>query len=342
MGINTDIEWCDSTVNCTSGCQGCELWNRALGVRHCYAGQIHEARLAKAFPDRYAPHFEDVRLIPGRMAEAASWSDLRGKPRKRKTWLNGSPRTIFVGDMGDVFSKAVPFEFIRDEVIGIAGSEKGRRHVWMLLTKQAVRAVEFGQWLVEDEGRDWPANVWMGVSVTSTKTKNRAEIMAYHPAATKYLSVEPMLGPVDFTSSVLRNYRLVIVGGESGTGARPCELAWIRSVVRKCQDTYICAFVKQLGSNPHGEWGDDDPPTYTLTRHAGGGIVNTTELSRHKNGRWKLRDGKGGTMEEWPRDLRIRQFPGDPATTTPLALGTPDETPLRPDLPGQGFLEFEG
>jgi protein gp37 len=88
MGSKTNIEWCDSTVNPTTGCDGCELW--AGDVRACYAGNLHESRLALTLPQLYAENFTDVRLAPGRMAAAAGWSDLRGKSSTRQA---GSGRT---------------------------------------------------------------------------------------------------------------------------------------------------------------------------------------------------------------------------------------------------------
>lgn len=93
MGDKTNISWCDSTVNPTSGCDGCELFNPLRPASAtCYAKGIHENRLARSYPDKYAAAFENVRLVPGRMAKAAAMSDMRGKPRRGKPWLNGKPR----------------------------------------------------------------------------------------------------------------------------------------------------------------------------------------------------------------------------------------------------------
>ena len=121
------IQWCDDTVNPTSGCQGCELGVPGRGGP-CSAGNLHETRLAKALPDQYAPNFEEVRLIPGRMHKMARCQDLTGRPRPNKPWLDGLRRKIFVGDLGDVFSKDVPNEFLRTEIMDVAASPHGSRH----------------------------------------------------------------------------------------------------------------------------------------------------------------------------------------------------------------------
>jgi protein gp37 len=198
MGSKTNIEWCDSTVNPTTGCDGCELW--AGDVRACYAGNLHESRLALTLPQLYAENFTDVRLAPGRMAAAAGWSDLRGKSRHGKPALDGLPRMIFVGDMGDIFSKDVPFEYLRDEVMAAATSSKGQRHVWLWLTKQSQRMVAFAEWL-DREGDLWPENVWTGVSVTAQVSLSRVSNLLRVPRAERlFVSAEPLLGPVDLDS----------------------------------------------------------------------------------------------------------------------------------------------
>ena len=172
MSVTTDIAWCDSTVNPTTGCDGCELWHR-LNKGSCYAGRLHETRMAKSLPHLYAPDFTEVRLAPGRMAKAAAWPDLRGKKRPDKPWLNGLPRMIFVGDMGDLFSYDVPLEHIEKEVMQTATGRGGRRHNWLLLTKQPKRMASFSAWRQKKYGAGWPYNVWCGTSITSKATAGR-------------------------------------------------------------------------------------------------------------------------------------------------------------------------
>src|SRR3954451_23834887 len=100
MSVKTKIQWCDSTVNPTMGCDGCEIWG--VQRKTCYAGTLHQ-RFGGVTPG-YAPRFEDVTLFPGRMEAAASWPSLVGKSRAGKAWLDGSPRIIFVSDMSDALS----------------------------------------------------------------------------------------------------------------------------------------------------------------------------------------------------------------------------------------------
>jgi len=291
MAQHTPIEWCDSAVNPVMGCDGCELWIPDRGVKHCYAGTIHKIRAGNP---GYAEAFLQPKTFAGRAAKAARWSDLRGKARPDKPWLNGLPRLIFVSDMGDALSRDVPFEFLRDEVIGAARSEAGRRHVWMWLTKQPHRMAEFARWLANDAnarfvagvGPVWPANLWAGTSLTEAKYKPRVRHLRDVPAAVRFLSVEPMIedvGPLD-----LDGIALVIVGGESGPKARPCDVTWLLNVKRQCEAAAISFFCKQLGAVPR-----------SLPLHMGDG----------SGMRLRLSDKKGGAWQEWPDALRVREMP---------------------------------
>jgi protein gp37 len=266
--IKTKIQWCDSTTNSTSGCDGCELWIPDQGGP-CYAGNTHEQRLSRSLPALYDPKFTNVRLIPGRMAAAARWSDLRGQPRPDKPWLDGLPRIIFIGDMGDVMSRDVPFEYLRDEVFAAITSTPGSRHLWMLLTKQPRRLAEFARWHTEE----WPQNLICGTSVTTQATTSRVRHLLTVPGL-RFVSAEPLWEHVQIPG--LEDLDLVIVGGESrqrGRPCRPCRLEWIRSLLADCRNASVPCFVKQLGST-HG-----------------------------------LHDSHGGDWSEWPKDLRVRQFP---------------------------------
>src|SRR4051812_42951992 len=112
----TEIQWCDSTVNPAMGCDGCELWVQGAGGRRtCYAGILHERRGGKNIG--FAPKFEIVTEFPGRMAKAARWPDLTGRVRDDKPWLDGLPRLIFVSDMGDALSAAIGFDYLKREII---------------------------------------------------------------------------------------------------------------------------------------------------------------------------------------------------------------------------------
>ena len=289
MSKESDIQWCDGTVNPTTGCDGCELWVPGKGGP-CYAGNCHERRMAKSLPQLYAADFNEVRLVPGRMAKAARWSDLTGTDRPDKPWLTGRPRVNFVGDMGDVFSAAVPFEYLAAEVVGVARSAAGARHVWMVLTKQAARLAEFSAWLAA-RGVEWPGNVWPGVSVTRQATVARVAHLTRvgGDGTVRFVSAEPLLERVTIP---MHGLSLVIVGGESGPGARTCDTSWVRSIVRQCKLAGVAAFVKQMGANA----------ATTL-----GGQPDTANGT--KQFPIRLKDKKGGEPAEWPEDLRVREFP---------------------------------
>lgn len=237
MSIKTSIEWCDSSVNPVMGCDGCELWMPEKGVEHCYAGTLHKMRGGQK---GYADQFDVPKLFPGRMAEAASWPDLSGTVRPDKPWLNGYPRMIFVSDMGDAFSKSVPLEYLRDEVIAAAESEKGKRHIWLWLTKQPHRMEQLA-----DMNGYWPANIWALTSVTSAQQTARIKHLLRVPAAVRGLSLEPLLGPLP--NLALTGIHWVIVGGESGLKARPLEPAWVTDIRDQCVRASVPFFFKQWG-----------------------------------------------------------------------------------------------
>lgn len=251
MGQHTLISWCDSTVNPSTGCDGCELHVPGKGGP-CYAGILHEGRLARSLPTLYAPTFTDVRMAPGRMNKASAWPDLTGVARPDKPWLDGQPRVIFVGDMGDVLSKAVSFEYLRDEVISNIVSPKGRRHLWLILTKRPRRTVAFSRWL-EQQGIAWPDNVMTGTSVTTQATAIRVGYLLEVPGR-RFVSAEPMKGPVDF-DPFLAGLSLLIVGGESGAAASPMHPDWARSVRDQCVAAGVPFLFKQ-----HGQWVPVDQP----------------------------------------------------------------------------------
>lgn len=243
MSSKTNIGWCDSTVNPTSGCDGCELW--AGDRRKCYAGVLHETRLAKAFPQMYAKDFRTVTLLGGRMAKAAAWSDLRGVDRIDKPWLNGRPRHIFISDMADALSAAVPDKFLLNEIIANVTSPAGRRHIWLWLTKQPQRMAEFCRWL-EAGGEYWPPNLWAGTSVTNQATADlRIPHLLKVSSAVHFVSVEPMLGAIDFGPPERFRIDWVIVGGESGPMARPLDIAALGRLANPAWRGNCALFIKQ-------------------------------------------------------------------------------------------------
>jgi protein gp37 len=277
----TKIEYCDSTTNGTSGCDGCELWDQRERV--CYAGKTHP-RLRHL--EGYGKSFTEVELLPGHVAAAARLSDLTGKPRlagkdyPAKSWLDGLPRIIFVSDMSDALSRAVSFDYLKTEFIDIFDSPAGRRHVWLWLTKRPRRMARFSAWLAA-QGIGWPANCCAGTSVTSRRTLGRLDALldAADLGAVRYVSVEPQREALDLSPWLLR-LAWVIQGGESGgRKARPFDLAWADDLRDQCRRFGVPYFLKQLGRNPV---------------EAGARLV--------------LQDGHGGDWREWPERLRVRQM----------------------------------
>lgn len=165
MGEKSKIEWCDSTVNPSMGCDGCELWTGE--ARICYAGRVHD-RLAGQ--SGYADAFERVKEFPGRMEVATKRSNLTGCKRRDKPWLDGLPRMIFVSDMSDLLSHTVTFDYILEEVIWNVLNEHGMKHRWLWLTKRPSRMADFHAWLRHTMKVQWPRNLWVGTSVTTQPT----------------------------------------------------------------------------------------------------------------------------------------------------------------------------
>lgn len=295
----TTIQWCDSTINPTSGCDGCELWNPATGKFDCYAGNLHEGRwagsLAVSHPEKYSPNFKDVRLIPGRVKAAVRWKDLRGVERPDKPWIpKEMPRLIFISDMADALSRAVPFEFLLEEIVNpIAGSP----HIGMWLTKQAKRLEEFGDWLA-DQGVDWPKNLWPGVSVTSNKTLWRLKhLRSVWTEGPRFVSYEPAFEFVDWRAN-LEDIDMLIMGGASrqrqSDAPHPANLNWWRQSLGACAKHLAAPFIKQLGTWPYEE--DVYTPSDSLEPE------RVTKFLH-------LKDSHGGEWDEWPDDLKVREFP---------------------------------
>lgn len=277
MSASTPIQWCDSTVNPIMGCDGCELWSRT--VKKCYAGKLHVQRGGRN--PGYAPNFEQVTRFPGRMKAAAKAPDLTGRARLLKPWLDGSPRLIFVSDMGDALSASVPFYYLQAEIVATATTPQGRRHRWLWLTKRPDRMAKFSNWLVR-LGISWPTNLWAGTSVTMQKKVDRARHLldVGDDRTVRFLSVEPQWEPIEF-GSLLGEVDWAIQGGESGAGAEPFDMAWARELRTQCRKAGTPYFLKQFGAHV---------------------------IDRGK--RAKLQDGHGGDWNEWPSSaLRVRQVP---------------------------------
>lgn len=278
MAQNTAIQWSDSTANLSMGCDGCELWIEGFLI--CYAGRLHQPRGGRK---GYAPTFEQVTLFPGRMATAARWSDLTGQDRLAKPWLHGLPRLIFVSDMSDALSAAASFEYLRDEIIHVVTSEKGRRHVWQWPTKRPNRMAEFSRWLSKQDIR-WPSNLWAGTSVTTQTTTSRvAQLLKVGGRRTiRFVSVEPQWEAIDL-ARWLPSLDWVIQGGQSGSVKRAFDLQWAEELIAQCRRHKVPYFCKQFG---------------------GFAVANGSRL--------ELDDYHGGDWSVWPPQLRVREMPHVP------------------------------
>jgi len=272
------------------------------GCANCYAERLVNGRLRHRYPDG----FEAVRLHPDRLDQPLRW-------RKQ--------RRVFVNSLSDLFHDQVPDEFIV-RVFDVMIT--AHQHTFQVLTKRPGRMASFvrrylaGAFTASSSrgpltfGVEPPPNIWLGSSVEDQRWANvRIPKLLSVPAAVRFLSCEPLLGPVDLGTRLYPatcpsgcgcrcpddadarecgcagpcctaawnpapGIDWVIVGGESGPGARAMDLAWAADLIEQCQDAGVAVFVKQLGSM----W------------------------ARSQNA-----DPKGGDWAYWPPDLRIRQFP---------------------------------
>ena len=246
----TNIGWTHSTINGSSGCDGCELWNDLTHT--CYAGQVHQNRLALSLPHLYARDFGEVRMIPGRFEQAAKWGPPTPAENADKPWFAGQPRHIFVGDMGDFLSDAVTDDFLERELLAAVTSKAGQRHVWQWLTKRPARLAQ-----LSEKWGGLPDNVVAMTTVTNQRTADvRIPELLKVRCKTRGVSAEPLLGPVDFdfghpkwrTAESYHSYiHWVIVGGESGAGCRPMQADWARSIRDQCAAAGVAFFFKQWG-----------------------------------------------------------------------------------------------
>lgn len=354
MGDKSKIQWTNATWNPVRGCS-----RVSAGCKHCYAegvarrfagpGQPYEGlvRIGKDGKPK-AQWNGEVRFVAEHLADPLRWK---------------KPRRVFVNSMSDLFHEALPFEQIAS-VFGVMSSAP--RHTFQVLTKRPARAREFFDWLDKQdeehaacvrhameltpwrpsgvEGFEWPAdlgggpwplpNVWLGVSVEDQRTADeRIPVLLSMPAAVRWVSYEPALGPVDFSrfmwpvhsawpsefrsaeealaagATVTRRRQAlvsgsavfldwIVVGGESGPHARPFDLAWARSTVTACREAGVPVFVKQLGANVMRSRCRDCADVDQVGTCESDGLPCSG-----------LRDRKGGDPSEWPEDLRVREWP---------------------------------
>ncbi|PIS29288.1 MAG: hypothetical protein COT43_04120 [Candidatus Marinimicrobia bacterium CG08_land_8_20_14_0_20_45_22] len=214
MGQKSSIEWTESTWNPVTGCS-----KISAGCLNCYAERMAK-RLQAMGQANYANGFH-VTLHEHLIELPLHW---------RK------PQTIFVNSMSDLFHEDVPIDFIK-HVFNVM--EKASWHHFQILTKRSARLVELAGKL------PWPENVWMGVTVENEESVFRIKHLRSIPAAVRFLSVEPLIGPI--TGINLSGINWVIVGGESGPGARPMKSEWVFEIKEHCQNANVPFFFKQWG-----------------------------------------------------------------------------------------------
>lgn len=214
MAGTTKIEWTQRVWNPVTGCS-----KVSPGCKHCYAERFSR-RLQKMGNPRYRHGFA-VTLHPNLLELPLRWN---------------KPSMIFVNSMSDLFHKSVPDEFIRRVFEVMA---KAKQHIFQVLTKRSERLLELSPQL------PWSENVWMGVSVETMKYYTRIKHLQQVPAKVRFLSCEPLLGPLD--NVPLEGIHWVIVGGESGPGARPMKEEWVHSIRDQCQRAGVPFFFKQWG-----------------------------------------------------------------------------------------------
>jgi protein gp37 len=293
MSDQSKIEWTEATWNPVRGCT-----KISPGCKNCYAETFAERW--RGIPGHPYEQGFDLRLVPEKLGDPLRWQ---------------KPRRIFVNSMSDLFHEDVPFDYI-DKAFAVMAVCK--RHTFQVLTKRVDRMRKYIQ---SADGReikfdipgiklnrepfDWPLpNVWLGFSAENQKYFDERAIHAaplMRDGWLVWVSAEPLLGPIKMQHEydayrIMRNWlcdkgiRWVVVGGESGHGARPCDLDWIRSIVGQCERAKVACFVKQLGAEPIQFCGQ--------VQH---GLDCRVPL--------KLVHSKGGDMSEWPADLRVRQYP---------------------------------
>ena len=310
----TAIEWTDRVWNPVRGCsivsKGCRSCY-AMKQAHRFSGPGGKYEGLTTLTNGGPVWTGKVVTVPSKLQEPLSW---------RK------PQRVFVNSMSDLFHEDVPFEFIDDVFVTMAITGG---HTFQILTKRPERMLKYAthggigrvgyvegrvkRWCRE-HGKEvptgltlkWPLeNVWLGVSVEDQATaKERIWRLLETPAAHRFVSYEPALGPVDLDDieALHANWRgrtigryldWVIVGGESGPGARPFDIRWARIVIEQCKRAETPVFVKQLGRRPFEE----------------GCAHGHVWVGRNPSSLHRLVDRKGGDMSEWPKDLRVREFP---------------------------------
>ncbi len=290
----TSIEWTDRTWNPTRGCS-----RVSEGCRNCYA----ERQAARNLPGMKSPT-NPLATFAIQTSDGPRWTGkvelIKSKLTEPLHWKK--PCRVFVNSMSDLFHEALSNRDIARVFRTIC--ECRGRHTFQILTKRAARLpdwfawakLNYPGWFHPETGALDLWNTWIGVSVENQVTADeRIPFLLQTPAAIRFVSYEPALGPVDFfhVKGVADMYAKmpdmryvnvdwVIIGGESGPGARPFRIQWARDVIAQCKTAGVACFMKQLGAKP-------------FDNYIGYACENDPN--------------KGGDPQDWPRDLQVREFP---------------------------------
>jgi protein gp37 len=210
----SSIEWTEMTWNPTTGCT-----KISAGCKFCYA-EVMSRRLHAMGVEKYKDGFK-VRTHEDSLQIPYTWK---------------GPKVVFVNSMSDLFHPEIPFEFIQ-KVFDVMNDTP--QHTYQVLTKRAERLYELHHKL------NWTKNIWMGVSVEDERVTDRIDFLRETNAKTKFLSCEPLIGPL--RNMNLENIDWVIVGGESGRKARPMSEQWVWDIKMQCQEQEVLFFFKQWG-----------------------------------------------------------------------------------------------
>ena len=218
MGTQTKIQWTDATWNPVTGCT-----KISPGCKNCYAERFAERfRGVKGHPFEFG---FDLMLRHERITQPLSWRN---------------PRMVFVNSMSDLFHEDIPERYIS---MVFDTMEQAFRHTFQVLTKRSESMRDF----VTERYRDKrvPPNIWLGVSVEDSSVISRIDHLRSTPAAIRFLSLEPLIGPIGKVD--LRDIHWIIVGGESGCGTREMKREWVADIRDQCKDAGIAFFFKQWG-----------------------------------------------------------------------------------------------
>jgi protein gp37 len=308
----TPIEWTTFSANPLKyrDARGNVVWgcvHASPGCQHCYSEAI-----AKRY-DRGGPF--SVSVMNGLTPFLDEVECRKMRTARTIGGLSVAGSRCFLGDMTDIFGEWVPAELLHELFSNVL--EVRTDVTWQILTKRAQRMHDYLWW--RWGGRIPPRHIHIGVSVENQEWADvRIPLLLQTPAAVRFISAEPLLGPVDLRLGQSegvptdaeqmreRQWLLgwVIVGGESGPKSRSCDLEWIRSIVQQCQVAGVPVFVKQLGQWPSSDRDENQHGGQYWVRLYEKNSVPTAPPLFGCEGR-----GKKGDPSEWPEDLRIREFP---------------------------------